>query len=377
MTSLACAPAALPAGREGLSVTFRARTAGKTIALALVVTAALALFLRARALHEGAAIALSAAGASLEASAKLLEEERYNGLLLLAGTEESDVADPATIEALRASLQEAGEELVAADDLGPVAQGTFDWATMGARAKTEAGMATGMDRTRDDLAGAAGAVEESRALRAVLDARSELQTAVDGAQESLSSSEGRVADEATREALSTEIESALALLSAPATPEDDLGTVTGAQEAVEAAEAAVTESVAALERQRAEEARRAAASAQPPSSARSSSAAQGAWAISYSRGQYLDASGGVTEYFDDYFVAHRSTGTAGQTIASRPATVTVDGVTYRYVSERIAEIGSPYSEIKGWATANGGIALQTCDYTTGRQMALVLHYEPA
>lgn len=75
-------------------------------------------------------------------------------------------------------------------------------------------------------------------------------------------------------------------------------------------------------------------------------------------------------------MAHRSTGTNGQTIASRPTYVVVDGVTYRYVSELLRPIGSSYSDIQSWATANGGIAFQTCDYSTGQKMALIIHYEP-
>ena len=354
------------------------KRAAPALAIALAAALALAFVTASSRLHDEAAAELASAGAALEEEAGLLEGDRCEGLLLLAATDEGDVADPAVIDALRASLQEAGEGLVDADGLAPVAQGTFDWATMLARARVERDMADGLSEAREAMGAAVASVGESRALRAVLDARDELSVVADDAEKLLSSSEGMVADEATRQTLADRLEDARSTLGREATAEDDPAGISSKAEGLRDAMGLVEASEDELEGIRAQQARRAAAASGGSRVAAPSapSGASGAWDVSYAQGHYVDASGGVTEYFDGYYVAHRSTGTAGSTIASRPATVTVGGVTYRYVSERLAEIGSPYSDIQAWATANGGIAFQTCDYSTGRRMALVLHYEP-
>ena len=51
----------------------------------------------------------------------------------------------------------------------------------------------------------------------------------------------------------------------------------------------------------------------------------------------------------------------------------VDGRTYRYVSSMVVPRDTEWSEVSGFAYANGGIGFQTCDPSGGY---LITHYEP-
>lgn len=84
-----------------------------------------------------------------------------------------------------------------------------------------------------------------------------------------------------------------------------------------------------------------------------------------------DANGAVTQWADRYFIAH-DWSSNGQRIMSKPAHVVVDGQTYHYVSSRVVARDTTWSQIQGFAQANGGIAFQTC-YGANY---LITHYEP-
>lgn len=234
------------------------------------------------------------------------------------------------------------------------------------------------------LMSAIKAVRASIALEESITAQADLSTQLDEARLVYEQNNGKVSDASTVTALSDAIGSAeqtAALdvnVTAASIYQDATNSLSVACEKVEsshtdwqaAQEAAAGRASAARYSSQSE------AQAAAKSGGSVAQASDGTWYVTYATGQYVDSSGGVTEYFDNYYVAHRSTGTNGQTIASRPTYVVVDGVTYRYVSELLRPIGSSYSDIQSWATANGGIAFQTCDYSTGQKMALIIHYEP-
>lgn len=344
--------------------------------------------LSSAALFDEAAARADAARERLVDAAAELSSAAEQAEGMLAETEESDVADPAVLEVLDSSLLQANSILdsdISVRDSG--GESIFDWATVDADARVNEERADAASEATAALNVATDGVESSVVIRKATDARDSLLAARDDAQATYDSIAGQVSDQQVMDSLGGAIATADEALSVA--PEDSTA------ERYESAETQLADAVDAANKshaawQRAQEeaaaAERTASAARYPSKSAAQSAAgsggivqqdaDGTWYVTYVQGNYVDATGGVTEYFDNYFVAHRSTGTNGQTIASRPATVVVDGVTYRYVSEKILPIGSDYNDIKDWATANNGIAFQTCDYSTGRQMALVLHYEP-
>lgn len=323
------------------------------------------------------------AASRLETSCDGLERSVERGDALLRSTMKDDVADEATLTDLDMALCQAH---VVLDEGVRDSGGTsiFDWASMSADAQHNR-------QTADEAAFASAAlvtamqdVRASIALEQSIEAQDALSAQLDDARSVRDQNDGKVSDVSTM----TTLEDAIA--SAEQTVSLDVN-VTDANVYREATDAlsSASDSVKTShdEWQKAQEA--AAAAARRASAARYASrseaqaaaqsggtvaqASDGTWYVSYATGQYVDSSGGVTEYFDNYYVAHRSTGTNGQTIASRPTYVVVDGVRYQYVSERHAAVGSDYNLIKDWATANGGIAFQTCEPDGS---VLVTHYEP-
>lgn len=130
---------------------------------------------------------------------------------------------------------------------------------------------------------------------------------------------------------------------------------------------------------RAAAAEAAAASAAPAPESSSSGSSGGAsasdtWYVSYTYfygGDEANADGTLAEWKDGYFIAH-SWSYSGGMIASKPTYVVVDGMTYRYVSSINVSRDTMWSEVSGFALANGGIAFQTCSGNT----YLITHYEP-
>ena len=305
---------------------------------------------------------------------------------LLRSTTTADVADATTLSDLDMALHQAHAAL---DEGVRDSGGTsiFDWASMSSDASYNQETANAVSSASTSLMSAIKAVRASIALEESITAQADLSTQLDEARLVYEQNNGKVSDASTVTALSDAIGSAeqtAALdvnVTAASIYQDATNSLSVACEKVESSHTdwQAAQEAAAAAAGRASAARYSSQSetqAAVQSGGSVAQASDGTWYVTYANGQYVDSSGGVTEYFDNYYVAHRSTGTNGQTIASRPTYVVVDGVTYRYVSELLRPIGSSYSDIQSWATANGGIAFQTCDYSTGQKMALIIHYEP-
>lgn len=319
----------------------------------------------------------------LEAASDGLEESIVRADALLRMTTMTDVADKAALADLDMALYQAHAVL---NEGGRDSGGTtlFDWASVAADARHNQETADEVSSASTSLVSAIRAVRSSIALEESIKAQATLNAQIDDARQVYEQNSGKVSDASTVTALSDTINLAEQTASLDVN-ETDAGiyqamtdSLSSACEAVEASnvEWQKAQEVAAAATRRASVARytsRSQAEAAAQSSGVVSQAASGTWYVSYATGQYVDPSGGVTEYFDNYYVAHRSTGSNGQTIASRPTYVVVDGVKFQYVSERHAAVGSDYGLIKDWATANGGIAFQTCEPDGS---VLVTHYEP-
>lgn len=228
-----------------------------------------------------------------------------------------------------------------------------------------------MRTATDTLNADRDAINQSMHRKQVADARAALTDLVATMQTSLADSEGQVQDESTREALSTAIQNAESLLADESA--DDLVVYQSATDELNAAKASVDESIAAKKAaeeaaRKAEEERRARGSAAQDANATDT------WHVTYYnayRTEEADANGAVTQWADRYFIAH-DWSSNGQRIMSKPAHVVVDGQTYHYVSSRVVTRDTTWSQIQGFAQANGGIAFQTC-YGANY---LITHYEP-
>lgn len=214
-------------------------------------------------------------------------------------------------------------------------------------------------------------INQSVHRKQVADARAALTDLIETMRTSLVDSEGQVQDESTREALSTAIQNAEALLADESA--DDLAAYQSTTDELNAAKASVDASVAA--KKTAEEAAR---KAEEERKARGSAAqdanATDTWHVTYYNAygtEEADANGAVTQWADRYFIAH-DWSSNGQRIMSKPAHVVVDGQTCHYVSSRVVTRDTNWSQIQGFAQANGGIAFQTC-YGANY---LITHYEP-
>lgn len=96
------------------------------------------------------------------------------------------------------------------------------------------------------------------------------------------------------------------------------------------------------------------------------------WYVDYITSYYSnDLGGNLVEWEDGYFVAHDYT-IHGQKILSRPIMVVVDGISYKYISEKYVPEGTEWYEVEEFVHSNNGIGFQTC--INGQY--LILHYEP-
>lgn len=247
-----------------------------------------------------------------------------------------------------------------------------------------------------ELHSAASAVTVSKYDREKQDAKDALQASSNSAQGVLDSTENEVHDNAIRQTLADAIDAGNALLG-----NDTLlsaGIYSSAQGKIDTASQAVSDDHAQWQKEKEEEeerqrqaaaaaaaaaaAERSYASKEAAESAAASSggyAAQssdGTWYVSY-RGNdqegTANSDGSVSEYRDGYYIAHRS-GTNGQTIASKPSHVVVDGKSYHYVSSITVSDQSSLDDALAYARQNGGIGFQTCTIPTGGD--IIVHYEP-
>lgn len=99
------------------------------------------------------------------------------------------------------------------------------------------------------------------------------------------------------------------------------------------------------------------------------------WNVSYTVAYHsYDLGSGLVKWEDGYFVAH-NTNSFGKMILSRPKRVRVDGVEYRYVSERVVSSDTLWADVQSFVQSNNGIGFQTCVDSSGLRY-LITHYEP-
>lgn len=286
---------------------------------------------------------------------------------------DDDVSDPSTLD----NLKVAYETALVANGLGlsnttrtPVDEMTC--AALLRSAETNRTTTSAITEACDGLGSAIDSVDASKHARDLEKSRSALQAALDAARTTLDSSDGSVEDESTRTALSTAIDAATPVLDQ--TDVDDCAVYDEQASALNSSVASVTASVSAKEEADAAAARRA-STARYSSQEEAQSAAQsggsvsqasdGTWYVTYTvaHGSTPSSSdGGVYEFEDGYYIAHRSDGANGRRIASLGAgdTVVVGGREYVYAGEETVAIGSDYEPVSEWVHSDGGIGFQTC-----------------
>lgn len=252
--------------------------------------------------------------------------------------------------------------------------GGYDEATASNARKADA-----LNGQADSLKDSIAAFDRSKHIKDCEDARDALQARANEAQELYDATEGRVLDPSTRESLAGAIDAANGIIGADI--DDATETSAYATTGLDDAIAGVTESnrayVAQVQAQAAQArpgARQGVPSRSGGGRGGSPSGGSGAWNVNYYQDYWTDsaaADGSMTEWAPGYYIAHRYSAN-GQSIASRPGTVTVNGRTYRYVSSQNVSTDTTWDQVDGYVHQNGGIGFQTCDGGT----YLVTHYEP-
>lgn len=318
------------------------------------------------------ASAFSVSETDLEEARQELQASVDETEALLDATTEDQVDDPAVLSGTAEHLASARTHL-SAEPANAEAQPHWLMEIPGLRDAVDENATTAetMRTDADTLDTDRNAINQSMHRKQVADARAALTDLVENMRTSLADSEGQVQDESTRDALSAAIQNAESLLTDESA--NDLTTYQSATDELNTAKASVDASVAA--KKAAEEAAR---KAEEERKARGSAAqdanATDTWHVTYYNAygtEEADANGAVTQWADRYFIAH-DWSSNGQRIMSKPAHVVVDGQTYHYVSSRVVTRDTTWSQIQGFAQANGGIAFQTC-YGANY---LITHYEP-
>lgn len=233
-----------------------------------------------------------------------------------------------------------------------------------------------LQKNKDNLSNAISKVEEFKLQKDTENAKSALKEMLESAKKKLNDSEGKVADNNTRQKLEEYITSAEGSISSGKISELN-SLSTSLRSSVESVDKSIQkqQEIEAERERRASEARYASQQAAQQAAQNGGEAVQaddGTWYVDYSVDYHSYSFGdGVTEWEDGYYVAHNNT-SSGQNIASQPGTVVVDGVSYRYVSSMVVPEGTNWQDVEGFVHANGGIGFQTC--TDGGY--LITHYEP-
>lgn len=249
----------------------------------------------------------------------------------------------------------------------------------------------------NELKDAVNAIDIAKQARANQDAKDALAAACDKADTLLSDTEGKVTDDATREALSKTISSARMLADnstllaasyytrAQGKLNEASDKVTASHDAWESEEHA--KKIAEEARVEAERAAQAATNSSTVTANGSSgtaatdanttgTAASDTWYVTY-RGNDDDSQanmdGSVSEYRPNYSIAHRWSEN-GKRIASQPSHVVIDGRSYHYVSCIVCPVTTSLSYTYDFVTQNGGIGLSTCTLTPGT--IIVNRYDP-
>ena len=300
--------------------------------------------------------------ATMDERQRALEKVMAQAQDVLGSTTDDDVADAGVLDTLSADLAE-GDALVSYEP--SCAEGDYwvqRWRSLEGIDAEAVGRLEQVRSLHVTLLRDLAEVESSVYDKKVGDARDALAASIETARNTLSESEGRVADEGTRDALSATIDAAQALVDGDSA---DLGALQEQQAALEEARDSVTCSVDEYEREQA--AREA--------EARAASVSASTWYVSYYNAYgtaEAAADGSVTQWADGYFIAHVWSSN-GQRILSKPACVVVDGRTYRYVSSMEVSRDTKWKSVEPYVHANGGIGFQTCINGGGY---FISHYEP-
>lgn len=293
-------------------------------------------------------------------------------------TGEDGVSDPTTYTTLDASMK-SSKNLMRTKDVTIEKQyrnsvnsfvGGYDKATSSNTHKADT-----LNKQADSLKDAIDAFDKSKHIKDCEDARDALQSRVSEAQELYDATEDRVLDSSTREALSGEISDANAIIESDIDDTTEVAkyATTGLDNAIESVNESNQAYVARAQAQ-ARTRQQSSSSTGGGYSSSSSSSGSGSWDVNYYQDYWTESAasnGSVTEWAPGYYVAHRHSSN-GQTIASRPSTVTVNGQTYRYVSSQNVSTDTTWDQVEGYVHQNNGIGFQTCDGGT----YLVTHYEP-
>jgi hypothetical protein len=293
--------------------------------------------------------------------------------------------DSAYVDRLKDAVKAAQK---AADAASPTVTDWYDVWDVSSNVDAAKDAVSGHRDALDSLAKVVKDVDESHERRLSDNARDALSKAIEGAQSLLDSTDGKVSDNATRDALSKALADASGKAKAAG---QDPSVYSGSQDALKKATDAVTASNAAWKKDQEEAAARAAAARAAAARAAAARAAAartrrtssggvssgtydgGTWNVSY-RGlddpTTANADGSTAKWVDGYYVAH-SWSEGGKRIASKPQHV-VDGKSYHYVSSEIISLDSDADSAISYAHQNGGIGFQTC---VGNNNAIPTHYE--
>lgn len=286
--------------------------------------------------------------ANRETFAQNIEKARE----FLSAVTEDSVDDPSLINKMSDDLKRA-DELIGdrPEELNVDPNDVKTWLTgFNALSTSASDMKNDIDDVQEidaDLKKDMEDIKASQARKEIAIARKELKTSIDAGDAKHAQSAGKVADDATRSALASALETGRTAFD---NADADVQSLRDAKATIDAAIASVDKSIEV------------------------ETALNTPWYVVY-HNDYgtaeAAADGSCTQWADHYFIAH-SWSANGKRIASKPRYVVVDGVKYKYVSSMVVSRDSYFSEIEGFARANGGIAFQTC-VPNGY---LVVHYEP-
>lgn len=303
-----------------------------------------------------------AATQRLEAVYQGLSDVRLEATRLFNTTDAEEVADTATLTTLASRLETSGLALEQGVDTNG-GNTWFDWAGMEKRAERNNTLA---DNARDETHGLQTAMTDVNAsieLKNRQDAFAELESATADAR--------KVHDAYASQVMDADV--ANALESALATADERLATAPEDATSVEfytEVTTAVTDAKTAFDEshdawvtyQQRLAAQRAAVS---HASGGSYSTGSGSWSPSYVTAygsQTAIDAGNLVQYAPGYFAGHRHLA-AGQSIASRPQYVTVNGQRYQYAGTiNVDKYNTTMDYATSWAgTGQGNIAFQTCN----------------
>lgn len=303
-----------------------------------------------------------AATQRLETVYQGLSDVRLEATQLFDTTDAEEVADTATLTALASHLETSGLALEQGVDTDG-GNTWFDWAGMERRAERNDTLA---DNARDETHGlqtAMANVNASIELKDRQNAFAALKSATADAREAHDAYASQVMDADVADALNSALAMADERL---ATAPEDAASV---EFYAEATTALADSKTAFDESHEAWVVYQQQLAAQRATAARASSdgysAGSGSWSPSYVTAYGSQAaidSGNLVQYAPGYFAGHRHLA-VGQSIASHPQYVTVNGQRYQYAGTvNVDKYNTTMDYATSWAGTNqGNIAFQTCN----------------